>query len=162
MLELNICCDEACFWLLMLERYTAAVSQDAPEVMKFAAWGLVVWGAGEILQWWRSGNETNYFVRFRGSASIAWTHLNQYQFNMWKKYHQDGLWLTWAPVCSVNDWTPVVPVIYVCMNRCGVCHIWDNIINYYFIWLNFIFLNTVDEVNMSFQWCSTVFILWPC
>ena len=32
----------------MLERYTAAVSQDAPEVMKFAAWGLVVWGAGEI------------------------------------------------------------------------------------------------------------------
>ena len=42
MLELNICCDEACFCRLMLVRYTAAVSQDAPEVMKFAALGLVV------------------------------------------------------------------------------------------------------------------------
>ena len=50
MLELNICCDEACFWRLMLEQYKAAVSQDAAEVMKFAAWGLVVWEAGEILQ----------------------------------------------------------------------------------------------------------------
>ena len=120
MLELNIGRDEACFWRLMLERYTAAVSQNALEVMKFAAWGLVGWGAGEILQWCRSGNETKYLVRFRGSASIHWTHLKQ--FIMYKEYHQDGRWLTWAPVCSVNDWTPVVPVIYVSMNRCGICH----------------------------------------
>ena len=87
MLELNIGRDEACFWLLMLERYTAAVSQDAPEVMKFAAWGLVGWGAEEILHWW-SDNETKYLVRFRGSASIHWTHLKQ--FIKYKEYFQDG------------------------------------------------------------------------
>ena len=51
MMELNICCYEACFCLLMLGQYTAAVSQDpgmeililvAAEVIKLAALGLVV------------------------------------------------------------------------------------------------------------------------
>ena len=30
---------------------------------------------------------------------------------------------TCAPVCSINDWTPLVPVVYVCVNRCGVGYI---------------------------------------
>ena len=104
MLELNIGCDEACFCRLMLEQYTAAVSQDpemeililvAEEVLKLAAWGPVGWGAGEMSQWWRSGDETNYFVRFRGSATIAWTHLKR--FIMYKEYHQDCHWLNLSP-----------------------------------------------------------------
>ena len=37
MLKLNIGRDKACFCRLMLKQYTAAVSQDAPEAMKFAA-----------------------------------------------------------------------------------------------------------------------------
>ena len=51
MLELNIGRDEVgfCDEVLMLERYTAAVSQDAPEAIKFAASGRVGRGAGEIL-----------------------------------------------------------------------------------------------------------------
>ena len=57
MLELNIGCDKACFYQLMLEQYTAAVSQDpemeililvAAEVMKLPVWGPVGWGAGEM------------------------------------------------------------------------------------------------------------------
>ena len=154
------CCDKACFWRLMLERYTAAVSQEAPALMKFAAYGLVVWGAGEILQWWRSGNETNYFLRFRGSASIAWTHLKQFIIS--KEYHQDSRRLTWSPVCSVNDWTPVVPVIYACMNRFGVCHnrnyntinsvdksIGEVLIKLYKFILKFIFVKHKTEMSIK-------------
>ena len=29
---------------------------------------------------------------------------------------------TWVPVRSVNDWTPLVPAVDVCVKRCGVSH----------------------------------------
>ena len=70
----------------------------APDVMKFATWGLVGWRAVEVLSWWRSGTEWNNFVRFWGSASIDWTHLMQ--FVICKEYHQDGHWLAPEPQCA--------------------------------------------------------------
>ena len=127
----KIGCDKDCFCWLMLKQCNTRRQYywthgwrykfwHAPNVMKFAAWGLVRRAAGVILSW-MSGTEWKYFIRFWRSVSIDWTHLTQ--FVMCKEYDQDGQLVidwTWALVCSVNDWTPLVLVVYVCMNRCGV------------------------------------------